>query len=79
MRIREKLGSRLTKVYLDTLTLKQNALSLKDFKEIVLQKTQVDEEMTDSSVLLCLCQWFPEELKFGPIVEVFSFIFQFLI
>ena len=70
MRIRERLGNRLTKAYLDSMTLKQNALSLKDFKEIVIQPTLNDELLCEDDLLLAICQWFPRESKFGPITEV---------
>jgi hypothetical protein len=53
MRLRERLDQRLTKVYLDTLTLKQNALALKDFKEIVIQRTARSETLTAEH--LCMC------------------------
>eukprot|EP00455_Lapot_gusevi_P008301 TRINITY_DN13606_c0_g1_i2.p1 TRINITY_DN13606_c0_g1~~TRINITY_DN13606_c0_g1_i2.p1 ORF type:complete len:372 (-),score=184.15 TRINITY_DN13606_c0_g1_i2:67-1119(-) len=70
IRIRERLERRLTKVYLDTQTLKQNALGLKDFKEIVLQRTKVAESITADHLLLPVRQWFPVEYKLGPVEEM---------
>jgi hypothetical protein len=75
MRLRERVDRRLTKVYLDTLTLKQNALSLKDYKELVIQRTAVAEpELTPEHVLLLVRRWRPQtqrlerpsEVSMGP-------------
>jgi hypothetical protein len=57
-------------VYLDTHTLKQNALGLKDFKEIVIQRTPAPEHLTGNHLLLTVREWWPEAATLGPSQEM---------
>lgn len=57
-------------VYLDTQSLKQNALSLKDFKELVIQRTAVAEQLTADHLLLQVRRWYPVAQTLGALVEV---------
>jgi len=70
MRIREKLLSRLTKLWVDGLPVRQNAPGHKDFKEIALQQTLVEEKLTEDHVLLNIRQWHPNDKRLGTNEEL---------
>jgi len=63
--------NRLIKVYLDSLTLKENLKrSIKDYTQICCQKTaKEDEQFTKDMILLYVARWFPERMDFGPQIE----------
>jgi len=57
MRIREKLRNRLTRVYVKGKTLKENCQGgIRDFKEIVIQRVDEGEEITEQHVLVSVHQ-----------------------
>ena len=71
MRIRERLQKRLTKVYLDGCTLRQNCgPAARDFKEIVLQRTPVAEHLTAEHILLDVRRWRPTAQTLSAGVEM---------
>jgi hypothetical protein len=61
MRLRDRLGTRLTKVYSDDLTLRENCGKfLSDFREIIVQQTVSDEYLTRDHILVNVAVWNPE-------------------
>jgi hypothetical protein len=61
MRVREKLGRQ--QVFTDDQTLRQNAVGVKDGKELLLQHTSVSEAITKDHLMLLVRRWIPEECK----------------
>jgi hypothetical protein len=70
MRLRERSQRRLTTIYLDAKTLKQNSPAAADFKDIVIQRTLSAETLTAEHLLLYVRRWDPKEQKIGAPTEV---------
>jgi Ubiquitin carboxyl-terminal hydrolase/Ubiquitin carboxyl-terminal hydrolase 47 C-terminal len=71
MRLREKNGVEITRFFVDGKPLRKNCIGLKDFKEIVIQRTtEANEVLTAKDVILQVCRWYPDQLRLGPITEI---------
>ncbi|ETO20273.1 hypothetical protein RFI_16943 [Reticulomyxa filosa] len=77
MRIRDFTSSRLTKVYLDTKTLRGNCgrgkNNVHDFQQICVQKVATKEHLTKDHLLLLVGRWYPREMDFA-VFEELSFL-----
>lgn len=69
MRIREKADMKVRSLFVHGKTLKQNLPGLRDYKEIVVQRTLEPEVLTDQHVLVNLQRWHPKDFKADPTVE----------
>jgi len=69
MRIRDKLNDRMEKVWASNQLVKKNAPGVRDFKDIVIQPTIVEEELTDKHILINIRQWFPDQYRLGKALE----------
>ncbi len=70
MRLRERSQRRLTTVFLDSKTLKQNSPAAVDFKDIVIQRTLSAEQLTADHLLLYVRRWDPAAQTIGAPTEV---------
>ncbi|ETO22017.1 hypothetical protein RFI_15184 [Reticulomyxa filosa] len=74
MRIRDFTASRLTKVYLDTKTLRGNCgrgkNTVHDFQQICVQKTSTKEHLTKDHILLLIGRWYSRKMDFSEFEEL---------
>jgi hypothetical protein len=69
-RLRDRLGTRLTNVYVDTMTLRQTCKGISDFKEIVIQRIFHDEVLTEDHLLLNVVIFNPLEISLSSAREI---------
>jgi len=74
MRIRDFTSARLTKVYLDTKTLRANCgrgrNNVHDFQQICVQKTATKEHFTKDHLLLLVGRWHSRKMDFSEFQEL---------
>ncbi len=73
VRLRDKAGAKVGKVYLDDQTLRQNVPTVADGKEVAVQALEAPERATANDVSLFVQRWSPATAKLGPKREVMIF------
>jgi len=70
MRLRERFGQRVGKIYLNEHTLKNSFTYLYDGKEIVVEEIKAPEHLEDDDIVLLVQRYIPEKTEFSEKKEM---------
>jgi len=69
MRVWTKITTTLGKLLTDDRVVGENMPQIADGKELAIQETAVAETLTVNHIFVKIRQWFPQQMKFSPLVD----------